>query len=133
MISTIVVGYVPTPEGETALEYAIAEAELRQAEIIVVNSSRSDAFIDSYKAKQSTLAGIEHRLTDLSIRHQVSSPRGGVDAADHILELSEQYEDTLIILGLRRRSKVGKLLLGSTAQTILTEAQRPVLTVRAAE
>lgn len=133
MISTIVVGFVPTPEGEAALEAAIAEARLRQAEIVVVNSSRGDTFIDANKAKQATLQKIEERLTAMDIKHRISSPRSGVEAADHIMEVSEEYEHSMIVLGLRRRSRVGKLLMGSTAQNILMLSERPVMTVRAAE
>jgi nucleotide-binding universal stress UspA family protein len=44
---TIVVGYVPTPEGEAALNAAVAEARLRDQPLHVVNSSRGDALADS--------------------------------------------------------------------------------------
>lgn len=133
MSGTIIVGYVPTPEGEAALDYAIYEAKAHNAEIVIVNASRGDTFIDPYKAEPSSLEQISDRLDDLNIVNQISSPKDGVDAADHILTVSERYHDSLIVLGLRRRSKVGKLLLGSTAQTILSDATRPVLTVRATD
>ncbi len=40
-MATVVVGYVPKPEGEAALDRAIEEAQLRDAELIVVHSHRS--------------------------------------------------------------------------------------------
>jgi nucleotide-binding universal stress UspA family protein len=66
-------------------------------------------------------AGVEHELTQL-----VESK----DAADQILRLADELNAELIVIGLRRRSPVGKLILGSQAQTILLEAECPVLAVK---
>lgn len=41
---TIVVGYVPTPEGEAALTQAIAEAKKSNNHLLVINSSKGDAW-----------------------------------------------------------------------------------------
>src|SRR5829696_5883977 len=43
---TIVVGYVPTPEGEAALTAALAEAQRRGEPLHVVNSARGDSLVD---------------------------------------------------------------------------------------
>jgi len=53
------------------------------------------------------------------------------DAADLVLQTQQDMDACLIVLGLRRRSRVGKLLLGSHAQRILIEADCPVLAVKA--
>ena len=44
---TIVVGYVPKPEGEAALERAVVEAQLRSEDLVVVNSTSGDAYADA--------------------------------------------------------------------------------------
>ena len=54
----------------------------------------------------------------------------GNDPATDLLEVAEQVNADLIVIGLRRRSPVGKLLLGSNAQKILLEAGIPVLAVK---
>lgn len=131
MPGVIIVGYIPTAEGEAALDYAIAEAQTHQARVIVVNSSRHDSYVDTHKAGEDMLDAIKGRLEDLGIPHQFSAPRKGVDAASQILDLGDEHPDSMIVIGLRRRSPVGKLLLGSTAQTILSQSTRPVLSVRA--
>lgn len=50
--------------------------------------------------------------------------------ADAVLDLSIENKATLIVVGVRRRSPVGKFLLGSAAQRIILEAEAPVLTVK---
>lgn len=53
-----------------------------------------------------------------------------LDAADSVLDLSVEKEASLLVVGIRRRSPVGKFLLGSSAQRIILEAEVPVLTVK---
>ena len=55
----------------------------------------------------------------------------GDEPADVIVAQAEQQDARLIVIGLRRRSPVGKILLGSTAQAVLFNAPCPVLSVRA--
>ena len=52
---TIVVGYVPTPEGEAALTAAISEAQLREQPLHIVNSSRGDSLSDPRYASEDAL------------------------------------------------------------------------------
>ena len=52
--------------------------------------------------------------------------------SEHVLKVAQEVDATLIVIGLRHRSRVGKFLLGSSAQRILLEADCPVLTVKSA-
>jgi nucleotide-binding universal stress UspA family protein len=47
-----------------------------------------------------------------------------------ILRIAREANASVIVIGLRQRSAVGKLILGSTAQRILLDADRPVLAVK---
>ena len=58
---TIVVGYVPTPEGEAAFDQAIKEARKAQSKLVVINSSRGDALVDKRYAGETEIEGIEQR------------------------------------------------------------------------
>lgn len=128
-ISTIVVGYIPTPQGEAALERAIEEAKAHGARLIVVNSSKRDAYVDATFVDDERWKSLEGRLNDMD--HLMVQPESGYDPADLLLESCQNHEADLVVIGLPKRSKVGKLLLGSTAQRVLMQAECDILSVRA--
>lgn len=127
---TIVVGYVPTPEGEAALRYGIAEAGLRDEGLVVVNSSRGDSPADARWADESQRARLEEVLVGAGVAHEVLLVPHGRDAAEEILDAAGRRRASLVVLGVRRRTPLGKLLLGSTAQRVLLEAECPVIAVK---
>ena len=68
---SVVVGYVPTREGETALEHAVREARSRGVRLVVVNTSRGDALVDERYADDDQLAALGPPS------RQRRGPRGG--------------------------------------------------------
>ena len=126
----IIVGYVPTPEGLAALESAIDWAQRRHQRLVVVNSSRGESLVDKRFASGTEWQSVEERLTASGVDHELTQLVESKDAADQILKLASELNAELIVIGLRRRTPVGKLLLGSQAQTILLEAECPVLAVK---
>jgi nucleotide-binding universal stress UspA family protein len=129
---TVLVGYVPSPEGEAALRAGIEEARLRGEKLLVVNTSRGDALVDPRFAQEPDLAHVREDLAALGVEFDVRQVLGADDAAAEIIELAEQTDASLVVIGLRRRSAVGKLIMGSAAQSILLGAGCPVLAVKAA-
>ncbi|TWD83946.1 nucleotide-binding universal stress UspA family protein [Kribbella amoyensis] len=129
----ILVGYVPTPEGEAALEAAAAEAKLRGGSVLLLNTSRGDAYIDSRYANQEELAAAEAKLRAEGVDVAIQQALASGDVAAELLRAAAQDDVELIVLGLRRRSPVGKLILGSTAQRVLLESPVPVLAVKVAQ
>jgi nucleotide-binding universal stress UspA family protein len=129
---TVLVGYVPSPEGEAALRAGIDEARLRDEKLLVVNTSRGDAYVDPRFAQEPDLAHVREDLAALGVEFDIRQVLGGGDAAEEIIELAEQADVSLVVIGLRRRSAVGKLIMGSAAQQILLGAGCPVLAVKAA-
>jgi nucleotide-binding universal stress UspA family protein len=130
---TVLVGYVPSPEGEAALRAGIDEARLRGEKMLVVNTSRGDSIADPRFAQEPDLAHVREDLAALGIEFDIRQVLGGGDAAEEIIELAEQADVSLVVIGLRRRSAVGKLIMGSQAQQILLGAGCPVLAVKAAQ
>jgi len=127
----IVVGYHPAPQGRAALEHAMIEARRRGARLVVVNSSRGDALVDRRVARAADVDELEATLTASGVEWQLQQPVRGYDAAAEILDAAESSRAGLIVIGLRRRTPVGKLIMGSTAQRVLLEAGCPVLSVKA--
>ena len=129
---TIVVGYVPTPEGEAALAAAISEARLREQPLHVVNSSRGDTLTDSRFASESALDTVRATLDESGVVYEIDQLVRGHEAADEVVEAADRVKASLIVIGLRRRTPTGKLITGSQAQRILLDAHCPVLAVKAA-
>jgi nucleotide-binding universal stress UspA family protein len=123
---TIVVGYVPKPEGEAALDKAIEEARLRDTELVVVHSHRARG-----DDEEPDLTSVRERLEASGVVHEVRQLVRGFEAAEDLVSVAESHDAELIVIGLRRRTPVGKLILGSNAQRVLLDAHCPVLAVKA--
>jgi nucleotide-binding universal stress UspA family protein len=128
---TIVVGYVPTPEGEAALAAAIPEAQRREEPLHIVNSSRGDTLSDPRYASEDALDEVRARLDQSGVVYEIKQFVRGHDAAEEIVEAADRLNASLIVIGLRRRTPTGKLITGSQAQRILLDATCPVLAVKA--
>lgn len=131
----VVVGFLRSPEGRAALDRAMEEARLRDAELLVVHSMRGGtrdeereviAYRDEFEGLEAELAasGLDHRLIEYA--------RGNSPAED-LLQAVRDEDAELLVIGLRRRSPVGKLVLGSNAQDVLLHADCAVLAVKAAD
>jgi nucleotide-binding universal stress UspA family protein len=134
-MTTIVVGFVPKPEGRAALRRATEEAQLRDAKLVVVNSHRGGRGYDSDEsaASEAALAEVREQLETTGVPYEVRQLVRGLDPAEDMIAVAEQVKAEFIVIGLRRRSPVGKLILGSNAQRILLDAPCPVLAVKAEE
>ncbi len=132
-MTAIVVGYVPKSEGRAALRRAAEEARLRGARLIVVNSARGGRDFDDDDAVKADaeLATVSQQLKDAGIEAEVRQLVRGMDVAEDLIAVAEENAADFIVIGLRRRSPVGKLILGSNAQRILLDAPCPVLAVKA--
>ena len=129
----IVVGYVPTREGRAALRRAADESLLRRSKLIVINSQRGGRDYDSDEAQrfETELSRIQGELDREGLEHEVRQLVRGNEPAEDLIAVAEEEQADFIVIGLRRRTPVGKLILGSNAQRILLDASCPVLAVKA--
>ncbi|MCW3812926.1 universal stress protein [Micromonospora sp. DR5-3] len=128
---TVLVGYVPSPLGEAALRAAIEQARFREEPILVVNTSRGDAYADPRLAQEDDLERVTRELTAAGVPHSMRQLVRGKDAAEEIEEIVEAEDVSLVVIGIRHRTPVGKLIMGSAAQEILLRVPCPVLAVKA--
>ena len=134
-MGTVVVGYVPKPEGEAALSKAIDEAKLRGTKLVVVNSHRGGQEFDGDAARKAEedMDAVRARLDEAGVSYDLRQLVRGFEPAEDLISIAEANAAELIVIGLRRRSPVGKLILGSNAQRILLDAHCPVLAVKAGD
>jgi nucleotide-binding universal stress UspA family protein len=134
-MGVIVIGYIPKPEGRAALTLGAQEARARSASVVVVNSHRGGREFDREDAMeaQSQLEDVRAELAAAGVDHEIRQLVRGMDPAEDLISVAQEVAADLIVIGLRRRSPVGKLILGSNAQRVLLDAPCPVLAVKAAD
>ena len=127
---TVAVAHSDTPRGEAALRAAAEEAVLRGQDLAVLRIipgadevQVNDPVVEKQVAEQlADMAGLTWKL--------YTAPEK-FDTAEALLDQADEVGATLLVIGSRHRTRIGTLLLGSTVQRVLLEAQTPVLVVKA--
>jgi nucleotide-binding universal stress UspA family protein len=120
---TVVIGYTDTPEGLAAARAATAEAQLRRTGVVLLDSSGGGT-----PAEELSLVLAEAAQAGVSAERQ-ALPKDA-DLGDALIDASYQPGVELVVIGVRRRSPVGKLFLGSTSQRVILEAGCAVQAVK---
>jgi nucleotide-binding universal stress UspA family protein len=130
---TVLVGFVPTAEGEAAFAAGLAEASRRGEDLLVRGSPRDGAPVSADVAPPEVVADLSARAEAAGVPLRLVQEARRGELADDVLRAADDADASVIVVGLRRRSPVGKLILGSSAQRILLEADRPVPAVKPAQ
>jgi nucleotide-binding universal stress UspA family protein len=125
--SAVAVAMSNTPEGQEALRRGAAEAELRRTELIVLSVVDRDSV--SAEDRSAAQAEVERTLSGTATTVRVE-PDGG-DPAGALVDLAADVGAGMLVIGSKRRSAVGKFLMGSTVQRVLLDSPVPVLVVKA--
>ena len=128
----ILVGYDGTNSAKEALNLAKTHANAFGASVAVVISmekgteGQREEIIQAEKGLEWAKSLFDQNEvtcdTHLLIR--------GLSPGEDIVEFAKENQVDEIIVGVKRRSKVGKLLMGSTAQYVILNAPCPVVTVK---
>lgn len=130
----IAVALSPTPAGQAALDLALRECVLRDAELVVINIVDTAEHAADGSARDEVAAGLAEHVDrvegakGVTTRIATEATRG--DVAGAILDLAGAEGADLLVIGSRRRTPVGKLIMGSTVQRVLLDASVPVLVTK---
>lgn len=125
---SVLVVYSNSPEGRAALQHGHHVAQLEQLPLVAMD-------LDHFAGKNDrNIAApiVDEKHAEIPVQW-LGRRRDDPDAADELLDTSEEIGAVVIVVGIKRRSAVGKLLLGSNAQRILLGADVPVIAVKAAQ
>ncbi len=128
----ILVGYDGTNSAKEALNLTKSHAKAFGASVEVVTSMQ--------KGTESERKFIEQAERGLGYAKSLFEEDGiacnthllirGLSAGEDLVEFANENQIDHIVVGVKRRSKVGKLLMGSTAQYVILQAECPVITVK---
>ncbi|WP_432572637.1 universal stress protein [Kineococcus sp. SYSU DK005] len=114
---SVVVAVTDSAEGRNALDAAYAEARLLGTDLVAVNLRLGP--LDLSGAPQDLRVEVVERRSRRSREEAV---------LDALAERAGSVQR--LVIGVRRRSPVGKAVLGSLSQELLMEADVPVLAVK---
>jgi len=129
---TVAVAHQVSATSRKALVQAVQEAKYRDTDLAVlhvvdtIDPDRQEAYRLGVSDEIEKVIG-----QDPSVPWQLHLATAGPDLTDALLTLVDTVDADLLVIGARQRSPVGKALLGSVAQTVILQAQLPVLVVKA--
>ena len=128
---TILAGYTPTSAGRAAVDFAIEEATVRDTDLLVVNAGIGEQKDEAGVAEKKQMDALRTTLEESGVSFTLVQHLRGNDAAEELLAVAEDNPNiSMIVIGSRKRSPVGKLIMGSTGQRIILGAQVPVVAVK---
>jgi nucleotide-binding universal stress UspA family protein len=128
---TILVAYAPRPEGQAALKKGLEIAKRCNEHLIVVNAGPGGTREDLSVADAQDVERVEKLLAKSGLSAEFRQFVRGSSAVAEIEALVDSQQASLLVIGLRKRSAVGKLILGSVAQDLLLSVSCPVLAMKA--
>jgi len=128
----IMVAYKDTKESQLALDIAKTHSRFFNAKLLIVSSSEGGKGEDPEEINKMTLK-LEEIKTGLSqegIQCEVTQLARGLSPGEDIVFFADENNVDIIYVGIQKKSRTSKLLLGSTAQFIILKASCPVISVK---
>jgi len=128
----ILVGYDQTEEAGRALELAVRHAKAFGAKVHVLTSRNSGMYKDlpDIEKEEERLENAKKLLEEAGVDCETHLLVHGETPAEDIIDFAEKNEADEIIIGIAKKSRVGKLIFGSNAQYVILHAPCPVVTVQ---
>lgn len=128
----ILVGYKGTNVGKDLLDLAITHAKAFNGEIQIITSmiGGGEANGEKVATAESNLKRAREYVEDHGVKSDTHLLIRGMEAGEDMVQFAKEIKADEIIIGVKSRSKVGKLLFGSVAQFVILNAECPVITLR---
>jgi nucleotide-binding universal stress UspA family protein len=128
----LLIGYDYSTVTQEVLTLAKQQAKAFKAEVHLLRSLEQGPELSREAVQQAeqNLDHVRREFTTMGLTCDTHVVISALSAGEEIVQFAEQNSIDLIVIGVRRRSKVGKLLFGSNAQLIILTAPCPVLTVK---
>ncbi|MGD8703608.1 MAG: universal stress protein [Desulfosarcina sp.] len=128
----ILVGYDGSNSAKDALALAKTHATAFNAEVTIVTSLTGGNVTHAVEVEHATedLEAAKKMFDDASIPCETKLLVRGMTPGEDLVDFAKENAIDEIVIGIKRRSKVGKLLFGSNAQYVIIKAPCPVVTVK---
>lgn len=128
----ILVGYDGSKVADDVIKLARKHAKAFEAEVYIMTSLEQGAGLtkEDIDRAESKLEKLKTSLKTDEISCEVQASVSYESPGEDLVRFAKENQVDEIVIGVRRRSKVGKLVFGSTAQYVILEAPCPVVTVK---
>jgi nucleotide-binding universal stress UspA family protein len=127
----LMVAYNGTKVSQSALKLARDHAQIFNADVIILNSSEGGSHETAKEILtiQESMSFARQFLEEKNIACETHQLARGLSPGEDIVQFAIDHEVDQIYVGIRKRSRVHKLIMGSTAQYVVLKAKCPVVTV----
>ena len=128
----LMVCYDGSGAAKAALEVAKRRAKKFDAKIFLVTAMVSGPQVprDDFVKREKELEKVKRQLSKADIACETTLSVKGLEPGEDLVIFARENDIDEIIIGIKKLSKVGKFIFGSTAQYVILEAPCPVLTVK---
>jgi len=128
----ILVGYRGVNVGKDLLKEAVRRARTGGGEVHVITSMFGGETTEGEKIREAeeNLVKAGEFLAEQGVKYETHLLIRGRNPGQDIVEYARDNGCDEIILAVKSRSKVGKLIFGSTAQYVILKADCPVISIR---
>ena len=128
----ILLGYDGSNSGKEALNEAVFNAKAFNAMLYIIRSLKgsSEQHMEKIENAERDLAYAESFCQKNKVPCETHLLVRGLGPGEDLIKFADENNIDKIVIGIRRRSHVGKIIFGSNARYVIMEAQCPVITVK---
>lgn len=128
----ILVGYKGANVGKDLLDLAVKHAKAFDGTVLIVTTMIGGENADGEKISEaeSNLKQAKKYIDNQGVKSEIHLLIRGLEAGEDLLLFAKENKVDEIMLGVKSRSKVGKLIFGSVAQFVILNAECPVISVK---